>query len=131
MYALMPRLLGEMTDWFELDLPARGSVIRVEDLITEHEYKVRAELPGIDPDKDVQISVANGILTIHAERKEETQVRHRSEFRYGVFQRSVRLPNNVDEDAIKAAYGKGILEITVPLRATEPAVKQVTITQSE
>jgi len=131
MTALMPRLLGDMTDWFELDFPLRGNLIRVEDLMTEHEYTVRAELPGMDPEKDVQITVSNGILTIHAERREETQNRHRSEFRYGMLQRSVRLPANADEENVTAKYGKGILEVTVPLKAAEPTAKQITIAKSE
>jgi HSP20 family protein len=131
MTALMPRLLGDMTDWFELDFPLRGRLIRVEDLMTEHEYTVRAELPGMDPEKDVQVTVSNGVLTIHAERKEETQSRHRSEFRYGMLQRSVRLPANADEENVTANYGKGILEVTVPLKTAEPTAKQITIAKSE
>jgi len=132
MSALMPRFLGDVTDWFELEFPLRtGHMIRVEDLMTEHEYVLRAELVGIDPEKDVQVSVENGILTIHAERKDETQTRHRSEFRYGMFQRSVRLPANADEQHVTAKYGKGILQITVPLKATEPKAKQIKIAKSE
>jgi HSP20 family protein len=132
MSALMPRFFGDMTDWFELEFPLRaGHMIRVEDLVTEHEYMLRAELPGVDPEKDVQVSVANGILTIHAERKEETQTRHRSEFRYGMLQRSVRLPANADEEHVAAKYGKGILEVTVPLKVTEPTTKQITIAKAE
>jgi HSP20 family protein len=79
-------------------------MIRVEDLLTEQEYTVRAELPGLDPNKHVQVNVAKGILTIHAERKDETQARHRTEFRYGMFQRSVRLPANADAEKITAKY---------------------------
>jgi HSP20 family protein len=132
MSALMPRFFGDMTDWFELEFPLRtGHMIRVEDLVTEHEYLLRAELPGVDPEKDVQVSVANGILTIHAERKEETQTRHRSEFRYGMLQRSVRLPANADEEHVAAKYGKGILEVAVPLKVTEPTTKQITIAKAE
>jgi HSP20 family protein len=124
MSALMP--------WLELDFPLRtAQMIRIEDLMTEQEYKIRAELPGVDPEKDVQVSVANGILTIHAERKEERQTRHRSEFRYGMLQRSVRLPANADEETIAATYGKGILEVTVPLKHTEPAGKPVPISKAE
>jgi HSP20 family protein len=129
MSALMPRLFGEMSDWLELEFPPRaGHLIRVEDLLTEREYTVRAELPGLDPDKDVQVSVANCVLTIHAERKDETQTRHRSEFRYGMLQRSVRLPANAEEDNVTAKYGNGILEVTVPLKPTEPAGRQIPIT---
>jgi HSP20 family protein len=131
MSALMPRLFGDLADWFEFDVPLRANLIRVEDLMTERDYTVRAELPGMDPEKDVQITVSNGVLTIHAERKEETHTRHRSEFRYGVLQRSVRLPVNADEENVTAKYGKGILEVTVPLKAAESTAKQIPVATSE
>jgi HSP20 family protein len=132
MSALMPRLFGDMADWFEPELPRLfGHMIRVEDLLTEREYLVRAELPGLDPEKDIQVSVHNGMLTIHAERREQEQTRNRSEFWYGVLQRSVRLPANADEEHVSAAYAKGLLEVTVPLTAAEPAGRQIPVTRTE
>jgi HSP20 family molecular chaperone IbpA len=129
MTALMPRLFGDVSDWLEMEFPLRaGHMIRVEDLLTEREYTVRAELPGLDPDKDVQVVVTNGVLTIHAERKDEAQTRHRTEFRYGMLQRTVRLPANADEENVSAKYGNGILEVIVPLKQTEPAGKNIPIT---
>jgi len=129
MSTLVPRLWNELNDWFDQDSVLRGSgMIRLEDRLTDTEYTVRAELPGLDPEKDVQITVSNGILTVHAERREELQAQHRSEFRYGMFQRSVRLPGTADEEAVKAHYSKGILEITVPLKAL-PAAKRVAVTK--
>ena len=127
MSGLVPRWLGEMTDWFEVDFPRPLPAIRFEDKISEDEYVLRAELPGLDPEKDVQISALHGLLTIKAERREETSARHRTEFRYGALQRSVRLPENADESAITATYRKGILEITVPLTAPQPAGRQITV----
>src|ERR1019366_7226402 len=79
---------------------------------------VRAEMPGIDPDKDVEIGVADGILTIRAERTEEETSKkhiHRKEIRYGGFSRTLPLPDGVKEDDIKASYKDGILEVTVPV----------------
>jgi HSP20 family protein len=130
MTVLVPRLLGDVAEWFEQDFPVRANLIRVEDLMTEQEYKLRAELPGLDPDKDIQVTTANGVLTIHAERKEGTQSRHRSEFRYGAFQRTVRLPANAVEDEVTAKYGKGILEVTVPLKA-QPTATPIPIEKFE
>ena len=127
MSALLPRLFGDMTDWFELDFPRPMPAIRFEDRISDQEYVLRAELPGVDPEKDVQITALHGVLTVKAERHEEETSRHRSEFRYGSVQRSVRLPDNADESAINATYRKGILEITVPLSAPQPAGRQITI----
>ena len=129
MTALVPRLWSDMADWFDLDVTTRAGLIRLEDNLTDAQYTVRAELPGLDPEKDVQVTVARGMLSIHAERKEERQTKHRSEFRYGMFQRSVRLPANADEEHVNAHYGKGILEITVPLKADENSPKHVTVTK--
>ena len=129
MTTLVPRLWTDMTEWFEQDVLPRAGVIRLEDRVTDTEYTVRAELPGLDPEKDVQVTVAHGLLTVHAERKEESQTKHRTEFRYGVFERAVRLPANADETAVKAAYRDGILEITVPLKPVEGAAKRIEITK--
>lgn len=129
MTTLVPRLWSDVTEWIEQDLIPRGGLIRLEDGLSDTQYTVRAELPGMDPEKDVQVQVAHGLLTIHAERKEEKQNGQRTEFRYGVFERSVRLPVNAEESKVKARYGKGILEITVPLKALEPAAKRVAITK--
>jgi HSP20 family molecular chaperone IbpA len=129
MTALVPRLFGDLSDWFETELPLRtGHMIRVEDFFGDNEYVVRAELPGLDPEKDVQVTVHNGLLTIHAERQEQTQSRTRTEFRYGVLQRTVRLPANADEAKVKAEYRSGILQITVPLTAPEPTGRKVPVT---
>ncbi len=130
MSALVPRLWSDVAEWFDVDLATRGGLIRMEDHVSDTEYTVRAELPGLDPEKDVQITVTHGVLTIHAERKEEKQARHRTEFRYGMMQRSVRLPANADEDKVTASYGKGILEVTVPLKAA-PAPKQIEIAKTD
>ena len=76
-------------------------------------YVLRAELPGIDPDKDVDTTVRDGRLTIKAERTEKKETKGRSEFSYGSFARSVTLPAGADEDDIKATYDKGILTVSV------------------
>jgi len=127
MPGLLPRLFGDMTDWFEIDFPRPLPAIRLEDKISDDEYVLRAELPGLDPDKDVQITTLNGVLTVRAERHEEEKGLSRTEFRYGSVQRSVRLPANADEAAIKAAYRKGVLEITVPLTAPQPEGRHIAI----
>jgi HSP20 family protein len=128
MTTLVPRLWSDVAEWLEQDVIPHGGLIRLEDRLTDKEYTVRAELPGLDPDKDMQVSVAHNLLTIHAERKDEKQSRNRTEFRYGAFERSVRLPANAEEGKVEAHYGKGVLEITIPLMAVEPAVKRITIT---
>jgi len=131
MAGLLPRLFGDMTDWFEVDFPRPLPAIRFEDKISDQEYVLRAELPGLEPDKDVQITSLNGVLTVKAERREEEKGLNRTEFRYAALQRSVRLPANADEAAIKATYHKGIVEITVPLTAPQPAARPIAITTKQ
>ena len=69
-------MFAELVDWLEGEFPgsplmrpfAGMQVMRVEDFIEEGRYVLRAEVPGIDPDKDVEITIDNGVLTIKAER---------------------------------------------------------------
>ncbi|MEQ7129209.1 Hsp20/alpha crystallin family protein [Actinopolymorpha sp. B11F2] len=90
--------------------------MRVEQFIEDHTYTVRAELPGVDPDKDITVEVDNGLMTIRAERKEEKHERGTTEFHYGQFERRVVLPEGADEDQINARYDAGVLEVSVPVR---------------
>lgn len=84
---------------------------------TEDSLVVEAELPGVDP-KNIDVSVDEGVLSLKGERKLEKEVKeenyHRVERAYGMFQRSVRLPSDVDADAIKANYESGVLKVSVP-----------------
>ena len=71
-------------------------MLRVEEFQQDGTLLVRAEMPGIDPDKDVEISVTDGTLTIRAERTEEEETSkkhfHRNEIHYGAFARTLALP---------------------------------------
>ncbi|WP_221176586.1 Hsp20/alpha crystallin family protein [Arthrobacter oryzae] len=95
-----------------------GSWLRVEEYHDGSTLVIRAEVPGVDPEKDVDITVAGTMLTIEARREEQSehQDRHnyRSEFRYGAFSRSFQLPSGVKEDDIQASYNSGVLEVRVP-----------------
>ena len=93
--------------------------IRIEEERRDDELVVRADMPGIDPDKDVEITVENGMLRIHAERRkeerEESNGRMRSEFHYGMFSRTIPLPAEATSDQVKATYKDGVLEVHVPM----------------
>ncbi len=102
-------------------------LMRLEDEMKEGRYEVRAELPGIDPAKDVDITVRDGQLTIKAERTEKHESKGRSEFSYGSFVRSVSLPAGADEDDITATYDKGILTVSVAVSAPETTEKRVQV----
>jgi HSP20 family protein len=96
--------------------PGAGQPIRTENFIDQGRFVVRAEMPGIDPQREAQISVSMGIMTIRAERHEDRDGEHHSEFRYGSFTRHVALPITADESDVRTGYDKGIIEISVGLR---------------
>ncbi|HEY6017458.1 MAG TPA: Hsp20/alpha crystallin family protein [Gaiellaceae bacterium] len=84
---------------------------------TEDELVYAFDLPGVDEDK-ISIEVEDSMLTVSAEREKSTEIHEdkfqRFERRHGTFSRTVGLPQGVDEDAIKAGYVNGVLEIRVP-----------------
>jgi HSP20 family protein len=102
-------------------------LMRLEDEIKDGRYQVRAEIPGVDPAKDIDITVRDGQLTIKAERSEKKEFNGRSEFSYGSFVRTVSLPAGADEDDVKATYDKGILMVSVAVKEAKPAEKHVPI----
>lgn len=126
-------LFPDLFDWLESPFsmlrPFMARPMRLEDYIEDGHYVIRAELPGLDPEKQIEVTVSNGVLTIHAERHEETETKHRSEFYYGVFSRHVPLPEGADENDVTATYDKGILQVTVGLREKEkmPAGRQIRV----
>jgi HSP20 family protein len=95
--------------------PVAAQAMRMEEHLADGRYVLQAELPGVDPAKDMEVSVAKGILTIRAERHEENQGQHHSEFRYGTFTRHIALPVTADAHDIKATYHWGILEVSIGL----------------
>ncbi|MEV0973645.1 Hsp20/alpha crystallin family protein [Microtetraspora glauca] len=106
-----------------MGLRSSAELIRIEDYVDRDRdrYVVRAELPGIDPDKDVDITLTNGVLEIRAEKTQETRERHRSEFHYGALYRSLTLPPGVREDDVQAMYKDGVLEVSVGLETERKA----------
>lgn len=84
---------------------------------TDKEIEITAELPGLE-EKDVQINVADNVLTIRGEKKAEKEEKDKNyrlvERSYGSFERSLELPDGINADAIKAAIAKGVLKVTVP-----------------
>ncbi|GGP94204.1 Hsp20/alpha crystallin family protein [Streptomyces melanogenes] len=121
----LPELLG----WVESGVPGMPglSSIRIEESLAEGAYTLRAELPGIDPGHDVELTVTEGILTLRAERRTETTEKHHSEFRYGRFARSVRLPAGARGDETRAHCKDGVLTITVPVAEPKASTRTITV----
>lgn len=98
---------------------------------TETEFVIEAELPGMD-EKDVSVTLNNGILTLKGEKKSEREGKkddyHLMERSYGSFQRSFRVADVIDADEVKAAFDKGVLKVTMPKRPeTMKGEKRITI----
>jgi len=86
---------------------------------TDKDLVVEAELPGLG-EKDVSVTLRDGILTIKGEKRSERDENekgyHLSERSYGSFERSLQLPDTIDEENIAAAFDRGVLKVTVPKR---------------
>jgi HSP20 family protein len=129
--------IPEVSRWFEGLRPLfrDDDRLRVEQELKDDTMVIRAEMPGIDPDKDVEITLDEGMLSIRAERRseqtEEQAGRTWSEFRYGSFTRMLRVPKELDQDEVSATYKDGILEVTFPYKVpTETAPRKVPVNRS-
>jgi HSP20 family protein len=99
----------------------------------ENEVVVKAVLPGIKPE-DVDISVAEGVLTIKGEtrweQKTENETYYRQEIRYGAFSRSIPLPSRVQHEQAEAEFADGILTVHLP-KAEEVRPKSIKVKARE
>ena len=93
---------------------------------TDKQIEITAELPGLE-EKDVQVNLADNVLTFRGEKKAEKEEKDKSyrlvERSYGSFVRSLELPEGVDANTIKASIDKGVLTVTVPKPAPAQAKK--------
>ena len=129
-------MFPELADW--LESPWTGpppfmaaQTFRVEEMVRDNHYVIRAELPGLDPEKDIEVTVEGRTLTIHAERRQEDSEPYRSEFRYGSLTRQFRLPARVDPKDVTARYEKGVLEVSVPAREVRPEGVRIAIENAD
>lgn len=104
--------------------PERGTdPMRVEEFVDDGALVIRGEMAGLDPDKDVEVSVEADVLHIAAERREEEKVEDRDyvrrEMHYGSFRRDLPLPKGTSKSDVKATYKDGILEVRLPMAKPE------------
>jgi HSP20 family protein len=137
-------MLGQpvFSEFWAAETPRVGFVPPVEAYVdkAKNMYVCRVSLPAIDP-KEIEINAKGNELTIHGERKftRKTEERHviHEEFRYGIFERTLALPEGVQTDKLAAEYKDGVLEVTAPvslaalpkkveIKAIGPATKQAT-----
>lgn len=119
--------------FFEGDL---DSWLRTEEYREAGNLVIKAEVPGIDPEKDVDITLTGDQLRITVRREEKSEHRdkegYRSEFRYGTFSRAVTLPGFADQTDVKASYRDGVLEVRVPLpEETTQQQRKIPVTRSQ
>jgi HSP20 family protein len=123
-FSAMRDEMDRVFERFESGWPRWPTLFRREGAITVPELDVRentnaivveAELPGVD-EKDVSVSLANGVLTIKGEKKHEKEEKgenyYLTERSFGSFERAIRLPDTVDEAKVEAKFDKGVLKVT-------------------
>ena len=121
--------LNDLLGWFT-DVRVRPHV-KVEEYREDGRHVVRADLPGIDPDTDVEVVVENGLLRIHGERREEAHDDHRTEIAYGAFDRVLRLPDGVTGDEVTADYTDGVLTVSLPAVDEPPRARTIPVSRRE
>jgi len=122
-----------LDDWSMPAMFAKGWTPMVDISETKDKLIAKAELPGLDPE-DIKLSLSGDLLTIQGEKKtekEEKDEQHYSMERYcGEFQRSLRLPMEVQVDKIDARFDKGVLTITMP-KTTKSHKKEIKINKAK
>ncbi len=121
------RLFDDFTRGFPVFGDGKAGLLPSMDVTeTDKEIEITAELPGLE-EKDVQINVADNLLTIRGEKKSEKEEKDKNyrliERSYGSFERTLELPDGVNADAIKANIAKGVLKVTIPKPAPAQAKK--------
>jgi HSP20 family protein len=128
MHTELSRLMNGLFEG-SADRPTQAWVPTLDVWETDAEVVYAFDLPGISKDK-IAIEAEDGALTVSATRERDEKVENdryvRFERRYGTFSRTVGLPHGVSEDAIKASYDQGVLEIRVP-KPEQPKPKRIEI----
>ena len=114
-------------DPFRRAKAAFSGVPAVDVAETEKGYKVVAELPGMD-EKNIEVKIANGMLTIKGEKQEEKQDYYIRERSFGSFERTFPVPDGVELDKVDASFKKGVLTVTLPKTAgAQKTEKKITV----
>ncbi|MBZ5736966.1 Hsp20/alpha crystallin family protein [Nocardioides mangrovi] len=114
-------LVGELMSWMGA---AAEPDIRIEEYVEDDRRVVRADLPGIDPSRDLQLTVEGGVLRLRGERRSEHHDQHHTELRYGSFERVMTLPPGTTAQDVTADYADGVLTVRTPL---QPSVESARI----
>jgi HSP20 family protein len=133
----MNRLFDDVFRGF--DMAPFGGVSRMagwphmEVVDNDKDVRISAELPGLE-DKDVEILMGDGVLTIRGEKKSEIEDKERafSERTYGCFERRIPLAWEVEEDKIDASFRNGVLTVTLPKSAeSRSEVRRIAVNRAD
>lgn len=106
----------DVSPFSEASVEAASMAPRVDIAETDRDYQITAEMPGVD-EKDLDVSLSKGLLTIRGEKKSEAEEKsknfHRVERSYGMFERSIALPQDADPAKVDAEFKKGVLKVSV------------------
>jgi HSP20 family protein len=104
---------------------------RVDVTQRDGELVVHAEIPGVDPERDIEVFAEDEHLTIRGQRRQEVQTQDerfvRVETNFGMFQRTIPLPGQVDSEGIRASYRDGILEVVVPASEQSRRARRISV----
>jgi HSP20 family molecular chaperone IbpA len=118
-------LLEELMTW--MGAATTEPEIKIEEFVEDDRHVIRADMPGVDPTKDIQLSVDGRVLRLRGERRAEEHDEHRSEIRYGSFERRITLPAGTRPEDVTAEYVNGVLTVSMPTTgAEEPTTIPVT-----
>ncbi len=142
-FAALERDMQEMRDRFPMAGRAQAEPVaerawrpRVDVFREKEALVVRAELPGIDPEKDIEVSVEDNVLRIAGHRAFGREVDEKDfylcERSYGSFRRDIVLPEGVNTDALEAHFENGVLTLRIPLPVeVEAGSRRIPITIGE
>lgn len=124
-FARLGRMLADVAPEAASGLAPADILRRGEDLV------FRMEVPGVDPEDDLDVQVRNGILRVRGERRHEESRDDGERRSYRAFERAFVLPDGADPDAIRANYDHGVLEVVVPGVAREDGATRIPVRARE
>lgn len=114
-------LINDLVTW--MGTVTNDPDIRVEEYVDGGQHVIRADLPGVDPMRDIDLHVEDGVLRLRAQRREEQREKTRTEIRYGSFERVLALPPGTTAEQVSATYVNGVLTVTFPAAPPQPSTR--------
>jgi HSP20 family protein len=120
-------VLSEVMAWLGAEVEPE---VRVEEWVEGDRRIIRADIPGVDPRQDIELTVDGSTLHLRGQRREEEHDDYRTEIRYGSFERLIGLPPGTTASDVRADYADGVLTVSMPAQAP-PAPTRIPVTHRE